>query len=50
MTVEERSNTAKVDILGVDFDNTTMLQMVENIKTFFANQSTNNLFISNSQP
>ena len=44
MTVEERSNTAKViDILGVDFDNTTMLQMVENIKTLFANQSTNNL-------
>lgn len=34
MTVEERSNTAKVDILGVDFDNTTMLQMFENIKTF----------------
>lgn len=34
MTVEERSNTAKVDILGVDFDNTTMLQMVENIKPF----------------
>ena len=50
MTVEERSNTAKVDILGVDFDNTTMLQMVENIKTFFANQSTNNLFIVTANP
>lgn len=34
MTVEETSNTSKVDILGVNFDNTTMLQMVENIKTF----------------
>ncbi len=49
MTVEERSNTAKVDILGVDFDNTTMLQMVENIKTFLQiNQRI--IFYSNSQP
>ncbi len=27
-----------------------MLQMVENIKTFFANQSTNNLFIIQRNP
>lgn len=33
MTLKGQHNN-KVDILGLNFDHTTMLQMVENIKTF----------------
>ncbi|EHJ06710.1 N-acetylglucosaminyldiphosphoundecaprenol N-acetyl-beta-D-mannosaminyltransferase TarA [Staphylococcus simiae] len=50
MTIEEKPDAVKVDILGVHFDNTSMLQMVENIKAFFAQQTPNNLFIVTANP
>ena len=40
----------KVDILGVQFDNVTMLDMVENIKHFFENNTNDNLFIVTANP
>ncbi|MDU2136374.1 MAG: glycosyltransferase, partial [Staphylococcus warneri] len=49
MTLKGQHNN-KVDILGVNFDHTTMLQMVENIKTFFMSSTTDNLFIVTANP
>ena len=34
----------KINILGVSFDNTTMLEMVENIKQFISSNTDDNLF------
>lgn len=50
MTLKGQHNNNKVDILGVNFDHTTMLQMVENIKTFFMSSTTDNLFIVTANP
>ena len=40
----------KVDILGVQFNNVTMLDMVENIKNFLENKTNDNLFIVTANP
>lgn len=49
MSIEEKLNN-KVDILGVKFDNSTMSQMVDNIKQFFAEETKDNLFIVTANP
>ncbi|MDU3969831.1 MAG: N-acetylglucosaminyldiphosphoundecaprenol N-acetyl-beta-D-mannosaminyltransferase TarA [Staphylococcus epidermidis] len=40
----------KINILGVNFDNTTMLEMVENIKQFISSNTDDNLFIVTANP
>lgn len=40
----------KVDILGVQFDNVTMLDMIEHVKTFFTQDTEDNLFIVTANP
>ena len=40
----------KINILGVSFDNTTMLEMVENIKQFISSNTDDNLFIVTANP
>ena len=40
----------KINILGVSFDNTTMLEMVENIKQFISSNPDDNLFIVTANP
>lgn len=40
----------KVNILGVLFDNTTMKDMVNNVKTFFTKETDKNLFIVTANP
>ena len=34
-----------MDILGVQFNNVTMLDMIEHVKTFFTQETEDNLFI-----
>ena len=46
----EQFNNSKVNVLGVKFNNTTMLQMIENIKSFFENKTEKNLFIVTANP
>ena len=40
----------KINILGVNFDNTTMLEMLENIKQFISSNTDDNLFIVTANP
>lgn len=46
----EQFNNSKVNVLGVKFNNTTMLEMIENIKSFFENKTESNLFIVTANP
>ena len=39
-----------MDILGVQFDNVTMLDMIEHVKTFFTQDTEDNLFIVTANP
>ena len=50
MYSSKKKKNDKVDILGVQFDNVTMLDMVENIKHFFENNTNDNLFIVTANP
>ena len=43
-------NNSKVNILGVNFNNTTILELVENIKLFFSTKTDKNLFIVTANP
>ena len=45
----EQFNNSKVNILGVQFNNTTMLEMTKNIKSFLKNEN-QNLFIVTANP
>ena len=42
---DQKETTTKVDILGVQFNNVTMLDMIEHVKTFFTQETEDNLFI-----
>ncbi|PNZ25200.1 teichoic acid biosynthesis protein [Staphylococcus petrasii] len=44
------TKSQKVDILGVHFDNVTMLDMIENVKNFFYEETCENLFIVTANP
>ena len=48
--VSKPKNKNKINILGVNFDNTTMLEMVENIKQFISSNTDDNLFIVTANP
>ncbi|MCE3398642.1 glycosyltransferase, partial [Staphylococcus aureus] len=50
MMNNEQFNNSKVNVLGVKFNNTTMLEMIENIKSFFENKTESNLFIVTANP
>ncbi|PTF05153.1 N-acetylmannosaminyltransferase [Staphylococcus devriesei] len=50
MCDQTKTKTDKVDILGVHFDNVTMLDMIENVKSFFTQESKENLFIVTANP
>ncbi|UDI78964.1 WecB/TagA/CpsF family glycosyltransferase [Staphylococcus taiwanensis] len=46
----QKETTNKVDILGVQFDNVTMIEMIEYVKSFFAQDAKDNLFIVTANP
>ena len=46
----EQNKNSKVNILGVKFNNTTMLEMTKNIKSFFEKNENQNLFIVTANP
>lgn len=45
-----KTKSQKVDILGVHFDNVTMLDMIEYVKNFFHEETSENLFIVTANP
>lgn len=45
---QKETTMTKVDILGVQFNNVTMLDMIEHVKTFFTQETEDNLFIVTS--
>ena len=47
---QKETTATKVDILGVKFNNVTMLDMIEHVKTFFSQETEDNLFIVTANP
>ncbi|WP_415425910.1 N-acetylglucosaminyldiphosphoundecaprenol N-acetyl-beta-D-mannosaminyltransferase TarA [Staphylococcus borealis] len=47
---QKETTATKVDILCVQFDNVTMLDMIEHVKTFFTQDTEDNLFIVTANP
>ena len=47
---QKETTATKVDILGVQFNNVTMLDMIEHVKTFFTQETEDNLFIVTANP